>query len=127
MKISRLAVLTAALLMIFSPSAVVFAGEADVVGVKAIQGKDETWSFSVTVMHDDQGWDHYADRWEVLGSDGEVLGVRVLLHPHVGEQPFTRGMDGVEIPEKVQKVLVRARDSVHGYGGKEVVVELSGK
>jgi hypothetical protein len=81
----------------------------------------------VTVKHDDEGWDHYADRWEVLGPDGEVLGTRVLYHPHVGEQPFTRSLGGVEVPEGVEKVVVRARDSVHGYGGKDVLVELTTK
>ena len=97
------------------------------VGVKASVGKDGTWSFSVTVKHADEGWDHYADRWDVLGPDGEVLGTRVLYHPHVSEQPFTRSLGGVEIPKGVKKVTVRARDSVHGYGGEEKKVELSGK
>ena len=103
------------------------AGEADVVGLKASSGKDGTWSFSVTVRHDDEGWDHYADRWEVLGPDERVLGTRVLMHPHVGEQPFTRSLGGIEVPNDVSKVLVRARDSVHGYGGEEMLVELPGK
>ena len=127
MKTSGCAVLITAFLWLLSPAAVSLAGEADVVGVKASSGKDGTWSFSVTVRHDDEGWDHYADKWEVLGQDGEVLGSRVLLHPHVSEQPFTRSLSGVKIPEGVQRVFIRGRDSVHGYGGKEVVIELAGK
>ncbi len=103
------------------------AGKADVVRVRVEQEEGRTWTFAVTVRHDDQGWDHYADRWEVLGPKGEVLGTRVLLHPHVGEQPFTRSLSGVKIPENVRKVQVRARDSVHGYGGKEILLELPGK
>jgi hypothetical protein len=103
---------------------VTFAGEADVVGVKASSGKNGTWSFSVTVRHDDEGWEHYADRWEVLEPDGEVLGTRVLMHPHVGEQPFTRSLGGIELPNEISKVLVRAHDSVHGYGGEVMEVEL---
>ena len=127
MKTAGCAVLIIAFLWVLLPAAVSFAGEADVVGVKASSGKDGTWSFSVTVRHDDEGWDHYADKWEVLGQDGEVLGSRVLLHPHVSEQPFTRSLSGVKIPEGVQRIFIRARDSVHGYGGKEVVIELAGK
>lgn len=74
------------------------------------------WRFDVTVSHADEGWDHYADAWEVASPSGEVLGTRELLHPHETEQPFTRSLSGVAIPEGVDRVLVRARDSVHGWG-----------
>ena len=100
------------------------AGEADVLQVKANQS-GSTWSFSVTVQHADEGWDHYADRWEVVTVVGEVLGTRVLAHPHVGEQPFTRSLGGVEIPAGLKEVVIRARDSVHEYGGAEVSVKLT--
>ena len=112
------------LLWMLSSTAASLAGEADVVGVKASSGKNGTWSFSVTVRHDDEGWEHYADRWEVLGPREKVLGTRVLMHPHVGEQPFTRSLGGIEVPNDISEVLVRAHDSVHGYGGEEVLVEI---
>ncbi|MEM7643100.1 MAG: hypothetical protein AAF366_11285, partial [Pseudomonadota bacterium] len=60
--------------------------------------------------------EHYADGWEVLGPDGARLGYRELLHPHVTEQPFTRSLSGVEIPEGVERVTVRAHDNVDGWG-----------
>ena len=126
MKTAGSVVLIPALLYIFSLPAVSLAGEADVLGVKARSEGNGNWYFSVTVRHDDEGWEHYADQWEVLGSDGAVLGTRVLLHPHVGEQPFNRSLGGVQIPKEVEKVVVRARDSVHDYGGEEMEVELSG-
>ena len=97
------------------------AGGADVLDVR-ISGSDGRYSFSVTVRHDDTGWDHYADRWEVVAPDGTVLGTRVLLHPHVNEQPFTRSQSGIVIPADVDTVTVRAHDSVHGFGGVEMVV-----
>ena len=74
------------------------AGEADIVGVQAVPLAGGTWRFNVTVAHGDTGWDHYADRWEVLAPDGSLLGTRVLLHPHEHEQPFTRSLGGVAIP-----------------------------
>lgn len=101
------------------------AGEADVVAVEAVEESAGTWRFEVTVAHADEGWDHYADKWEVLAPDGRVLGTRVLLHPHVGEQPFTRSLGGVAIPQEIPQVTVRAHDSVHGYGGAETTVELA--
>ena len=54
---------------------------------------------------------------QVVAPDGRVLGERRLLHPHVQEQPFTRSLGGVEIPAGVEEVTIRARDSVHGWGG----------
>mgnify|MGYP001795526413 CR=1 FL=1 len=103
---------------------VALAGEADVVAVTAEQQVEGTWGFDVTLVHADTGWDHYADRWDVIGPDGSVLGERVLLHPHVNEQPFTRSLGGVSIPNDVVSVIVRAHDSVHELGGEEVTVEL---
>ena len=102
----------------------VVAGVADVVNARAVCHQNSRCDFTVTVQHEDTGWDHYANQWEVLSLEGKVLGERVLLHPHVNEQPFTRSLNGVSIPPTIKKVKVRARDSVHGYGGKEVAIEL---
>ncbi|MFZ1680814.1 MAG: hypothetical protein WAT70_07315 [Rhizobiaceae bacterium] len=102
------------------------AGEADVIDVRYAQASDGSYAFDVTVRHADEGWDHYADRWEIVGPDGAVIAARVLLHPHVDEQPFTRSLAGIEIAEEVAEVTVRAHDSVHGYGGAEVTVAMRG-
>ncbi|EBA13231.1 hypothetical protein [Roseobacter sp. CCS2] len=81
--------------------------------------------FSVTLSHPDTGWDHYADGWEVLDADGNSLGIRELLHPHVTEQPFTRSLSGVAIPEGATVVYVRARCNVDGWSDDlfEVVLD----
>jgi hypothetical protein len=84
-----------------------------------------TWRVSVTLAHPDTGWDHYADGWEVLHPDGTRLGLRELHHPHVDEQPFTRSLSGVEIPDGTERVRVRARCSVDGWGEETVSVDLS--
>jgi len=101
-----------------------FAGEADVVAVKAFREATGTFRFDVSVRHADSGWEHYADRFDVVAPDGTVLGTRVLLHPHETEQPFTRSLFGVAIPKGVETVIVRAHDSVHGYGGAELQIAL---
>jgi hypothetical protein len=101
-----------------------FAGEADVIAVEKRVVGDRLYQFAVTVRHADTGWDHYADKWEVLDEQGAVLGTRVLLHPHVDEQPFTRSLSGVKIPAGVKKITVRAHDSVHAYGGREIALSL---
>ena len=97
---------------------------ADVLFVSAQEQEDGTWRFDVTVRHADTGWEHYADAWEVVGPEGSPVATRVLAHPHVEEQPFTRSLSGIEIPLEYEYVLVRAHDLVHGSGGREVVVSL---
>lgn len=94
----------------------VVAGEAEIVALEAVPEATGSWRFSVTVRHADAGWDHYADAWQVLGPDGTILGERTLLHPHDDEQPFTRSLQGVAIPDDVTTVEVRAHDNVHGWG-----------
>jgi hypothetical protein len=80
--------------------------------------------FAVTLKHDDVDWDHYADRWEILSMDGDVLATRTLHHPHVSEQPFTRFLFQVRLPADMREVRVRGHDSRHGYGSSEMVVRL---
>ena len=100
---------------------------AQVTKAVASQSADGTWCFNTTVRHNDEGWEHYADGWEVTDLEGKQLGFRLLLHPHETEQPFTRSLCGVKIPVDVTKVVVRARCKVHGYGGKAVLIELESK
>ncbi len=106
-----------------APTAAV-SGEADVVGVKIIKEGTGSYRFDVTVRHADEGWNHYADAWEVVAPDGTVLGTRKLAHPHENEQPFTRSLPGVRIPDGVNEVTVRAHDSVHKLGGAEMKVQV---
>ena len=107
-------------------------GNADVLHVRAEQDMDGTWTFHVTVEHPDTGWEDYADGWDVVTPDGSVLKpdpdsqfTRTLLHPHENEQPFTRSQASIEVPEGVTEVRVRAHDLVDGFGGQEVVVDLT--
>ncbi len=101
-----------------------YAGEADVIEVDVKQTGGDTYFFKVTVRHADEGWDHYADKWDVVAPDGTVLGTRTLYHPHVDEQPFTRSLSDVKISESITEVTVRAHDSVHKYGGETVILFL---
>ncbi|MDO6595161.1 hypothetical protein [Neptuniibacter sp. 1_MG-2023] len=110
------------LLMIFSTSyAVANSSEVTHVDVRKTGGN---YNFSVTIKHADTGWDHYANKWEVVGDKGEVYGTRILHHPHVNEQPFTRSLSNVKIPAGIKSVIIRSYDSVHGLGEKEFRVEL---
>ncbi|HEY9080086.1 hypothetical protein [Magnetovibrio sp.] len=101
-----------------------WAGEADVLDVRAAPAPGGIYRFDVTVRHADEGWDHYADAYDIVAPDGTVLGTRILAHPHVDEQPFTRSLGGVRIPPNVTTVAVRAHDMVHGLGGRTQHIQL---
>jgi hypothetical protein len=103
-------------LVLLVAAAPALADEPTVVAAEATRAADGSWRFDVTVRHEDAGWEHHADRWQVTAPDGTVLEERVLLHPHVDEQPFTRSLDGVAVPDGAAEVSFRARDTVHGWG-----------
>jgi hypothetical protein len=46
---------------------------------------------------------------------GAILGTRVLHHPHVEEQPFTRSLSGVDLPDGITEIVVRTRTNVTGW------------
>lgn len=92
-------------------------GCAHVIDGEIDAGDDGTYTVSATVSSADTGEEKYADAWEVRSADGTVLGVRELLHPHVDEQPFTRSLSDVAIPDDVETVTLAARDSVEGFCG----------
>lgn len=105
---------------------------ADVEFVRAVYNGNNLWTFHVTVQHPDTGWEDYADGWDVVLPDGTVVKpdpespfTRLLLHPHETEQPFTRSQGGIFIPQGITTVIVRAHDLVDGWGGQELVVDLT--
>lgn len=85
---------------------------------------ENTWRVQVTLAHADTGWDHYADSWRIVDASGKVLATRVLHHPHVNEQPFTRGLDGVLIEDTNTPYYVEAHDKQHGWSTSKLEVNL---
>lgn len=106
-----------------------YAGDVDVIDVAVMQNDDVEghYDFDVTLKHDDTGWQHYADKWEILDPSGKILATRVLWHPHIGEQPFLRTLVNVTIPAGIKQVTIRGHAKPHGYGGKTKTVTLPGR
>ena len=94
-------------------SALSFANEAVIQDVN-VSKNENTYHFSVRILHEDSGWEHYVNRYEILDIEGNILATRTLGHPHEHEQPFTRSLSGVKLKE-MKVVYVRANDSVDGY------------
>ena len=109
-------------LSLYTPFAI--AGEVEIGGV--ILKKDaasNSWTFHVTVWHDDTGWDNYVDAWQIVDKQGKILGKRVLFHPHVNEQPFTRSLSDVKLGDAAI-IYVEAHDKVHGWSKDRVKIDL---
>ncbi len=86
-------------------------------------GTSGNYRFNVTLYHDDDGEDGYANWWQVETLDGEQLGRRKLLHAH-GTREFTRS-DTIKVPEGTRFIVVRGHDENHGYGGRAAIVDLN--
>ncbi|MCR8722744.1 hypothetical protein [Frigidibacter sp. ROC022] len=80
-------------------------------------------SLSVTLLHPDSGWDHYADAWRAELPDGTVLATRVLAHPHETEQPFTRSQR-IDLPPDTDYLTIRARCLVDGWSDETFRLDL---
>ena len=99
--------------------------KAQVTFVSAAQQFDGSWCFKVSVRHNDEDWEHYADGWDILDASHNILWEKTLTHPHVYEQPFTRRLCDIKIPPKIQKLVVRAKCNRHSYGDKTITVDLT--
>jgi len=98
--------------------------EANVVGVEIADEDGSDYRFDVTLYHDDDGEDGYANWWQVETLDGDQLGRRDLLHAH-STAPFTRS-ETIAVPDDVACVIVRGHDQTHGYGGQAITVAVPG-
>lgn len=87
---------------------------AEVISV-SVSGEEGQYTFSVGIKSPDTGCDQYADWWEVITRDGELVYRRILAHSHVAEQPFVRSGGNVSISND-QEVFVRAHMNTSGYG-----------
>ena len=100
------------------------ASDAEILDVKTELTPAQKMNFTVTIKHADTGWEHYANAFRVYTPDGELLGERILHHPHVKEQPFTRTLAGISIPAEVNKVIIKANCSKTNENKKGYTVKL---
>ena len=100
-----------------------FADPATVHYVK-VSKSSGAYTFDVTVKHADTGWEDYADIFRIKDPSGNILGERDLAHPHVDEQPFTRSLSGVKIPDGIDSVTVEVHDNVTGWAPTGKTVKL---
>ncbi len=94
--------------------------EANVTDVE-FQELEGKVNFDVTLYHNDDGEEGYADYWQVESLNGTLLGRRILTHAH-GTVEFTRS---AVIPISIEEwVVVRGHDATHGFGGQLALVNM---
>ncbi len=103
---------------------VAFAGEVKIVAADFNNTGDQHWAVSVTLKHADSGWDHYADDWRIVDANGKVIANRVLAHPHIDEQPFTRSQSHIRLPDS-GVIYLEAHDKRHGWARQRLSVDMS--
>ncbi|MGB0388311.1 MAG: hypothetical protein ACPGWR_26125 [Ardenticatenaceae bacterium] len=99
----------------------------DVLDVVLTPRDDGTFDVAVTLSSPYDSPERYADAWRILAPDGTQLGERILTHHHANEQPFTRSLSALTIPQGITKVTVEGRDQTYGYGGQTLTVNMPGR
>ena len=112
------------LILISMLSGLCIASDAKIIKATGELTSAQKFNISVTIEHADEGWDHYANAWHVYSPDGKLIGKRVLHHPHVDEQPFTRTLLGLDVPREVSEVTIVAVCSKTGESKASYTLKL---
>lgn len=110
------------LLAVYSGACI--ASDAKIIKVTTEVTAAQKYNILVTIEHDDEGWEHYANAWRIYSPDGKLIDERVLHHPHVKEQPFTRSLLGVSIPTTMSEVTIVAVCSKTGESEMSYTLKL---
>lgn len=120
---NKVTLFTSALLLTLSHSSK--ANDINILAAAIIHQSHGEYLVNVKLEHHDTGWQHYADEWRLVDNKGNILGSRVLHHPHVHEQPFTRSLSNVMLSNELQAVFIEAHDKVHGWTKIRLMIDLT--
>ncbi|VXB13596.1 hypothetical protein [Maribacter litoralis] len=96
-----------------SDSASILNFEAKITDV-SFSGEPNAYTISTTISSPDTGCDQYADWWEILDLEGNLIYRRILTHSHVEEQPFTRSGSKITLASSTE-VYIRVHMNTTGY------------
>ena len=101
-----------------------FAKEVEITKVE-LESTKSTWTVQVTLSHDDQGYDHYANGWRIVDAKKNILASQELYHPHDSKKPFTDSKTNITIPRGTKIIFVEAQAKPHGWSKQRVQIDLS--
>lgn len=103
-----------------------FADAPKVLAAKAIED-DGRWKITVTMSHEDTGWDHYAKGFELLTPDKKRVAYGEETRPHVGKKSFDTTLTGITLPPGIPYLLIRTRCSLVGWASETERLDLPGR
>jgi len=106
-------------------SLAISANDVKVLAASIIHQSQGEYLINVKLQHPDTGWEHYADEWRIIDQHGNILASRVLLHPHVQEQPFTRSLSKVKLDDSLTTLYIEAHDKKHGWAKEKLKIDLT--
>ena len=119
----KITLLISALLLILSHSSK--ANDINILAAAITHQSHGEYLVNVKLGHHDTGWQHYADEWRLVDDKGNILGSRVLQHPHINEQPFTRALSNIKLGSGLETIYIEAHDKVHGWTKNRLMIDLS--
>lgn len=100
------------------------ASDVHILATTIIHQSQNEYLVNVKLQHQDTGWEHYADEWRIVDQHGNILARRILLHPHVNEQPFTRSLSNVKLDDDLSIIYIEAHDKLHGWTENKLEIDL---
>jgi hypothetical protein len=108
--------------LVFSP--LLLAKEVEITKVE-LEPTGSTWTVHVTLRHDDQGFEHYANGWRLVDAKKNVIAAQELYHPHDKKKSFTDSKANIKIPSQTKLVFLEAQAKPHGWSKQRVRIDLT--
>ncbi len=119
MRPRRLLAVVCALAVLGAGAAI--ADKPQAISARVILVGDSRFQFEVNIVHEDDSWEHYVDRWEVIGNGGKIIATDNVFYPRIGQDFVYRVLRGVKVDPGTEFVAFRLHDIRHGYGREKLI------
>ncbi|MFP8968169.1 hypothetical protein ACKC9G_16435 [Pokkaliibacter sp. CJK22405] len=94
-----------------------------VLDAEVCQCRDGTWKCHILLYAGTTQSPAHLDRWELRSRDGLLLAYHDIPHGNESEA-IQDSLDGIEIPDNVDQVMLRAHNRQQGYVGMPMALPL---
>lgn len=110
-----------AVVLIANTGSIAFADRPRALNARVVMVGENRYQFEVNIVHEDDSWTHYVDRWEVVGKGGKVLATEKYYYPRIDEDIIWRFLKGIKVDPGTEWVVYRLHDLKDGYGREKLV------